>query len=97
VTVSTQGAKPSKLIGGPIQGRPSEIFKQHFYVCPFFEDPVPELVEVLGAEHVLFGSDWPHPEGVTEPLDFLDECEGLSDAQIRRIMRENNAQLMGLA
>jgi predicted TIM-barrel fold metal-dependent hydrolase len=96
VTVSTQGEKRSNLIGGPIEGRPSEIFKQHFYVCPFFEDPVPELVETIGADHVLFGSDWPHPEGVTEPLDFLEECEGLSDAQIRSIMRDNNASLMGL-
>ena len=96
VTVSTQGEKRSNLIGGPIEGKPSEIFKRHFYVCPFFEDPVPELVETIGADHVLFGSDWPHPEGVSEPLDFLEECEGLSDAQIRSIMRDNNATLLGL-
>ena len=75
---------------------PSEIFREHFYVCPFFEDPVPELVETIGAEHVIFGSDWPHPEGVAEPLDFLDQCEGLPDDQIRLIMRDNNEKLLGL-
>lgn len=97
VTVSTQGDKHVDSIGGSLTGRPSDIFKEHFWVCPFFEDPVPALVDTIGADHVIFGSDWPHPEGVTEPLDFLDECEGLSDEQIRMIMRENNEKLLGLA
>ena len=97
VTVSTQGEKATNLIGGPIQGRPSDIFKEHFYVCPFFEDPVPQLVETIGADRVIFGSDWPHPEGVAEPLDFLAECAGLSDADVRLIMRDTNEGLLGLA
>ncbi|MAG33122.1 MAG: amidohydrolase [Deltaproteobacteria bacterium] len=96
VTVSTQGTKNVNDIGGPLTDRPSDIFKEHFWVCPFFEDPVPELVETIGADHVIFGSDWPHPEGVTEPLDFLEECEGLSADQIRLIMRDNNEKLLGL-
>lgn len=97
VTFSTQGEKSLDSIGGDLTDRPSNIFKEHFYVCPFFEDPVPALVEMLGADHVIFGSDWPHPEGVAEPLDFLDECEGLSTDQIRLIMRDNNEKLLGLA
>jgi predicted TIM-barrel fold metal-dependent hydrolase len=96
VTVSTQGEKSIDSIGGDLKDRPSDIFKEHFYVCPFFEDPVPELVDTIGADHVIFGSDWPHPEGVTEPLDFLDQCEGLPDDQIRLIMRDNNEKLLGL-
>jgi predicted TIM-barrel fold metal-dependent hydrolase len=97
VTVSTQGKKATNWVGGAITDSPSNLFKKHFYVCPFFEDPVPELVDTIGADHVLFGSDWPHPEGVAEPLDFLDECEGLSDDQIRLILRDNNEKLLGIA
>ena len=97
VTVSTQGDKQVDWIGGPLTDRPSDIFRQHFWVCPFFEDSVPELVETIGADHVLFGSDWPHPEGIAEPLDFLHECEGLPADQVRLIMRENNEKLLGLA
>ncbi len=96
VTVSTQGAKRTKWIGGPLTDTPSNLFKQHFYVCPFFEESVPDLVDWIGVDHVLFGSDWPHPEGVREPLDFLEDCAGLSEAQIRKIMRDNNASLLGL-
>jgi predicted TIM-barrel fold metal-dependent hydrolase len=96
VTVSTQGAKRTKWIGGPITDRPSELFKRHFWVAPFYEDPVPALVEQIGAERVLFGSDWPHPEGVREPLDFVQECDGLAPGALRRVMRENTAELLGL-
>ena len=97
VTVSTQGAKNTSLIGGALRAKPSEIFKQHFYVAPFFEESVPDLVDWVGADHTLFGSDWPHPEGVREPLDFLDEVDGLAAPVVRRIMRDNSADLFGLA
>jgi len=97
VTVSTQGAKRTKWLGGPITDRPSELFKRYFWVAPFYEDPVPALVERIGAERVLFGSDWPHPEGVREPLDFVQECDGLAPGPLRRVMRDNAAELLGLA
>ena len=97
VTVSTQGLKQTRWVGGPLTDTPSELFKSHVWVAPFYEDPVPDLVERIGAERVLFGSDWPHPEGVFEPLDFLEECQGLAEAPVRRVMRENMAGLLGLA
>jgi hypothetical protein len=42
-----------------------------------------------GADRVLFGSDWPHPEGVVEPLDFLGELTELSAADQQKIMSSN--------
>ncbi|MCH2171347.1 amidohydrolase [Myxococcota bacterium] len=97
VSFSTQGAKSVPLIGGPLTDSPSNLFKKHFYVCPFFEESVSDLVGWIGAEHVLFGSDWPHPEGVREPLDFLDDCGGLSEDQLQLVMRDNSARLLGVA
>jgi predicted TIM-barrel fold metal-dependent hydrolase len=97
VSVSTQGMRATKPIGGEITDTPTNLFRKHFYVCPFFEEPVADLVETIGADRVLFGSDWPHPEGVAEPLDFLAECGGLSDDQIRLVMRDNNEKLLGIA
>ncbi len=82
--------------GGALHDTPSRIFREHFSVTPFYEDDVPGLVETLGAERVLFGSDWPHPEGVATPRDFLKEVEALDDATARRIMRDNTAELLGL-
>jgi predicted TIM-barrel fold metal-dependent hydrolase len=72
---------------------PSETFRRNVWVAPFYEDDVPALVRTLGAERVLNGSDYPHPEGLAWPVEFIEELGGLSDAQVRRIMRDNFAEL----
>jgi len=92
LSITSQGASKS----GRSRERPSDVFRRNVWVAPFFEDDVPTLVGLLGAENVLFGSDWPHPEGVAAPIDFLDEVETLPDDQIRLIMRDNTAGLLGL-
>lgn len=74
---------------------PVEAFKRNAYVHPFLEDDVLGVVEVLGADHVLFGSDFPHPEGIGDPITFVDELEGLPDEDIRKIMGGNMQRLMG--
>jgi predicted TIM-barrel fold metal-dependent hydrolase len=70
--------------GGYFRGRPSEILKEHLYLTPYPEDDVPPLVDLVGADHVLFGSDYPHPEG-------------LDAATVRRIMVDNCRGLLGAA
>jgi predicted TIM-barrel fold metal-dependent hydrolase len=36
------------------------------WVGPFVEDRVEELAAHLPVERILFGSDWPHAEGMAE-------------------------------
>jgi predicted TIM-barrel fold metal-dependent hydrolase len=95
-SISTKGEASGRWLGGPLKEMPSEIFCKHVYVSPFWEDHVHGLVDVIGSQRVLFGSDWPHPEGTAQPLDFLSEVEGLPDEQVRHIMRSNTADLLGL-
>lgn len=68
---------------------PVETFRRHVFVSPFYEDPVPRLIELIGADRVLYGSDWPHPEGLAQPLDFLGDIRGLDPAHTRQIMSSN--------
>jgi predicted TIM-barrel fold metal-dependent hydrolase len=75
--------------GATLADKPSEIFRRHVWVAPFPEEDVAGLVEVLGAEHVLMGSDWPHAEGTRQPADYLDCLRGLDERSVRRITREN--------
>ena len=63
------------------------------WVNPFWEDDVNEVTELMGADRVIFGSDWPHIEGMPEPLDYLAELKGFSDADRRAIMLDNVAHL----
>ncbi len=48
--------------------QPSATFKRHFWMHPFHEEDPRELVHLLGADHVIFGSDFPHIEGLADPL-----------------------------
>jgi predicted TIM-barrel fold metal-dependent hydrolase len=75
--------------------KPSDSFRQNVWVAPFFEDDVAGLAALIGVEHVLNGSDYPHPEGLLWPMEFAEELEGLPAADVRRIMRDNFAHLVG--
>ena len=76
-------------LGGYVKGRPSEIFKRHFYVSPYHEEDLVALAGLLGSDRVLFGSDYPHAEGLAEPVSFADGLAGLPEPEVRRIMSEN--------
>ena len=80
-----------------IADRPSDVYKKHFWISPYYEDPFDEVIEMVGADRVLLGSDWPHPEGVPEPLDMLEEMGLLSSEELRLIARDNTATLLGLS
>jgi len=83
--------------GKSIADRPSEVFKRHFWISPFPEEDVVELVKRIGADRVLFGSDWPHAEGTEQPADFTRYLARLDPADSRRIMRDNALGLLGSA
>jgi len=40
------------------------------FVSPYHEEPIEDLVELIGASQVLFGSDYPHAEGLADPTSF---------------------------
>jgi len=68
---------------------PRETFRRHIWIAPFHEDSLVGLKELVGAENMLLGSDWPHAEGLAEPTDFANELEGFDDGEIKMVMRDN--------
>lgn len=86
--VSTQRRMPGYFSGDPI-----EAFREHVWINPFWEDDVDEVVDLMGADRVIFGSDWPHIEGMPRPLDYAAELKGFDDASQRRILRDNAMEL----
>jgi predicted TIM-barrel fold metal-dependent hydrolase len=76
---------------------PIKAFKRNVSVSPFHEDKIDKLIEAIGVDHVLFGSDFPHPEGLAEPCSYLDHLPpGLSDSDVATIMGGNLGRLMGV-
>ncbi|MBF4996451.1 amidohydrolase [Nocardia sp. BSTN01] len=84
------------MIGGKLPPRPSEALAEHLWVCPFPEDDVHDLIDAIGADHVLFGSDFPHPEGLREPRDYLPRLESCDPTVRHQVLRGNTAGLLGL-
>ena len=72
---------------------PVETFRRHVWINPFWEDDVHELLELMGPDRVIFGSDWPHIEGMPEPLDYVEELDGLPDDVRAKVLRDTTAAL----
>ncbi len=76
---------------------PVEVFRRAIWIHPFHEEDPVGLAELIGVENVCFGSDYPHPEGLADPVGFVDELASLPSADQARIMGGNLAGIMGLA
>ena len=53
---------PSEFAAGSGRGLQARV-----YVAPFWEDDFKQMADLIGADRVIFGSDWPHPEGLAKP------------------------------
>jgi predicted TIM-barrel fold metal-dependent hydrolase len=74
---------------------PVEQFKRHVWISPFHEDNLDLLMQTIGADHVLFGSDYPHPEGLAEPTSYMDHLpKDMPEEDVRNIMGGNLARIM---
>ncbi|MDG2029159.1 MAG: amidohydrolase family protein [Acidimicrobiales bacterium] len=78
---------------GMFKENPVDQFYDNCWVAPFVEDDVADLATHVPVERILFGSDWPHAEGMGHPRDFFAKVEGFSLKDQRRIMVENAREL----
>jgi predicted TIM-barrel fold metal-dependent hydrolase len=78
---------------------PLESLRRGLYVAPYWEEPLEPLIETIGLDHILFNSDWPHPEGLADPVEYAvfarDEM-GLAEDDVARIMGGNMRELIGV-
>jgi predicted TIM-barrel fold metal-dependent hydrolase len=75
---------------------PLDQIRRNVWVTPYYEENLPALADLIGVERILFGSDWPHGEGLAEPLDFVKELDGFDEHAVRKIMRDNALELLGM-
>ncbi len=72
---------------------PVEQLRRHVWVNPFWEDDLDTVVSLMGADRVIFGSDWPHIEALPHPLDYVPETKGLSPEDRRLVLHDNAVEL----
>ena len=63
---------------------PLDVIRRNVWVTPYYEEDLRALADLIGVERILFGSDWPHGEGLAEPIDFVKE--------LARLRRRRGAQ-----
>jgi predicted TIM-barrel fold metal-dependent hydrolase len=77
--------------------RPSEYFLRQVRVAALPYEMPNRLVPKVGDDTFMLGSDWPHAEGVADPMAAARRAvAGLTDPAQRNIMGANAAWLLGL-
>jgi len=66
----------------------------YFDSCVYERPVLQNLVDKVGADRVLLGSDY--PVGETKPVEFITETATLSDTQKQQIVRTNAMAWLGL-
>ncbi len=76
---------------------PVEAFRRNVYVNPFWEDALEGLIDIMSPDRLLFGSDYPHPEGLGNPVSFYDDLpSSLSPSDAAKIMGGNLKELLAV-
>lgn len=73
---------------------PVEQFHEHVWVAPYYEDDMELLKDVIGIDRMLFGSDFPHTEGLPEPTMFVKDIPTFTPDETRKVMRDNVLELL---
>ena len=84
--------------GKELETKPSELFKRQIYAT-FQEDYVTmSLISFYGEGHLLWASDYPHPDGVWPNSHAAVErqMKELSPAMRKKLTRDNAAALYGI-
>lgn len=75
---------------------PVDALREHVWISPYYEEDLTVLADRIGVDRILFGSDWPHGEGLESPLAFTLELTGFSRAAVQKIMRDNALDFLGV-
>jgi predicted TIM-barrel fold metal-dependent hydrolase len=76
---------------------PFEVFTRNVYVHAFHEPDPQGLLDLgLPADRLMFGSDFPHPEGMADPLAYSEVVSGLPLETQALIMGGTLAQALGV-
>ncbi len=77
---------------------PHEAFMRNFYIHCFHEpDPAGLMSETgIPSSHLMFGSDFPHPEGMADPLAYSDLVQNLPLEDQQNIMGGTVANILGV-
>jgi predicted TIM-barrel fold metal-dependent hydrolase len=82
---------------GFFKEHPRDVFGEHVWVTPFWEDQVDDLISDVRVDRLLLGSDWPHAEGTVVAADFITESlSSLSAEDVQKVAHDNALEVLAL-
>ena len=80
-----------------IKARPSE-YLQRFYYDTITHEPriMRSLLDLVGAERVVLGSDYDQDMSYEQPVEFVDSIPGLSARERKLVLEDNASRLLNL-
>jgi predicted TIM-barrel fold metal-dependent hydrolase len=75
---------------------PVKALRRNIWIHPFFEEDPVGLIKAIGSDKVVFGSDYPHPEGLADPVSYANELGRLPEEDVKKIMGENLAEALNV-
>lgn len=79
---------------GGLDTEPADVLRRNFWVTPFEDEDIPALAEAIGPDRIMFGSDYPHTDGLAEPAEFADHLTAFDAVTVRKIMHDNVRRLI---
>ena len=76
---------------------PADTARNRIVVSPFAGEPVGWIIDNVGPDMLVFGSDYPHPEGTSDPIGKFEKTMTNCDAATMEAFYYGNmARLMDL-
>ncbi|MGH8912798.1 MAG: amidohydrolase family protein [Acidimicrobiia bacterium] len=76
---------------------PSEYMRRFYYDCCTYSGPVLRfLVDAVGVDRVVLGTDYPAPMFLHDPVDWVNGLGQLSEEEKRAILVDNSNRLLDL-
>lgn len=85
---------PSRQLDFPVFDADNHMYETTEALTKHLPDSHRGLIDVVGADNVVFGSDYPHVEGMAGPISFVNHLHGLPDDQVRKVAGGNMSGLM---
>lgn len=84
-----------RMAANNITRPPSELVRLLYFDTVLHDlGPLAYLVDQVGADHVMMGTDYPFPMGDDTPVDTVNSIPGLSDTQRELILGGNVARIL---
>ncbi len=85
-------------LAGKLIGRPPSDYLENLYVDTVVHNPkaLRFLIEMMGADHILVGTDYPFEMGDDDPVQLVESVPGIEATEKEAILRGNAKRLLGI-